>query len=125
MQLQSAVAFPFSNSFYSHNGSCFLNSGQVDSQIQVTGSILQPDVSGMIKLSHGEAYLPHDKGAGSTVNRLTANRSSLASSMYSRLASSGHVSRFFGSLSTGSSKVLQPTGSNYGAENIFPLDWCE
>ncbi|CAN6442192.1 unnamed protein product [Victoria cruziana] len=87
-------------------------SGQVDSQIQVTGSILQPDVSGMIKLSHGEAYLPHDKGAGSTVNRLTANRSSLASSMYSRLASSGHVSRFFGSLSTGSSKVLQPTGKS-------------
>ncbi|KAF3780354.1 hypothetical protein EJ110_NYTH39403 [Nymphaea thermarum] len=83
-------------------------SGQVDSQIQVTGSILQPDVSGMIKLSHGEAYLPHDKGAGATVNRLTANRSSLASSIYSRLASSGHVSRFFGSLSTGPSKVPQP-----------------
>ena len=35
---------------------CFdLYSGQVDSQLQVTGSILRPDVSGMIRLSHGEA----------------------------------------------------------------------
>ncbi|XP_023524011.1 uncharacterized protein LOC111788077 isoform X2 [Cucurbita pepo subsp. pepo] len=39
-------------------------SGQVDSQMQITGSILQPNISGNIQLSRGEAYLPHDKGSG-------------------------------------------------------------
>ena len=32
--------------------------------MQITGSILQPNISGNIQLSRGEAYLPHDKGSG-------------------------------------------------------------
>lgn len=49
-------------------------SGRVDSQIQITGSILQPNVSGMIKLSNGEASLPQDKGSGEASKRLASNR---------------------------------------------------
>ncbi|ERN06068.1 uncharacterized protein LOC18434256 [Amborella trichopoda] len=69
-------------------------SGQVDSQMQITGSIMQPNVSGMIKLSHGEAYLPHDKGTGAAINRLASNRSSFGGK--SLQAASGNFSHFFG-----------------------------
>ncbi|KAL9679738.1 hypothetical protein QQ045_017604 [Rhodiola kirilowii] len=72
-------------------------SGQVDSQMQITGSILQPNISGKIKLSHGEAYLPHDKGNGTAAfNRLTSNQLRIPSSL-SRAVASRYVSRFFGS----------------------------
>ncbi|KAF3447215.1 hypothetical protein FNV43_RR12395 [Rhamnella rubrinervis] len=50
-------------------------SAQVDSQMQIMGSILQPNISGNIKLSHGEAYLPHDKGSGAAPNRMASNQS--------------------------------------------------
>ncbi|OUZ99695.1 Protein of unknown function DUF490 [Macleaya cordata] len=85
---------------------------QVDSQMQVTGSILQPIICGMVKLSHGEAYLPHDKGSGAAaINRLTSNRSSLAGGGYSRMTSSGYVSRFFSSEPAAShTKFPQPSG---------------
>ncbi|KAK1324832.1 hypothetical protein QJS10_CPA01g01238 [Acorus calamus] len=90
-------------------------SGQVDSQMQITGSILQPDISGMIKLSHGEAYLPHDKGNGASVNQLTSNISSFPSGGYSRMTTSGHVSRFFGS-EPASSKTKFPQSTGKEAE---------
>jgi hypothetical protein len=82
---------------------CFcvdLCSGQVDSQLQVTGSILRPDLSGMIRLSHGEAYLPHDKGNGAAVTRLTSNKSSYLLSGFDQSTTSQDVSRILGSLST-------------------------
>ncbi|KAL4297144.1 hypothetical protein GQ457_12G028170 [Hibiscus cannabinus] len=51
-------------------------SGQVDTQLQITGSILQPNISGNIKLSHGEVYLPHDKGSEPVAfSRLASNQS--------------------------------------------------
>uniref|UniRef100_A0A0D9UXI8 Translocation and assembly module TamB C-terminal domain-containing protein n=1 Tax=Leersia perrieri TaxID=77586 RepID=A0A0D9UXI8_9ORYZ len=75
-------------------------SGQVDSQLQVTGSILRPDVSGMIRLSHGEAYLPHDKGNGAVATRLASKKSSSFPAGFDQRTASQDVSHFLGSLST-------------------------
>ncbi|RYQ90040.1 hypothetical protein Ahy_B09g096350 isoform A [Arachis hypogaea] len=69
-------------------------SGQVDSQVQITGSMLQPNISGNIKLSQGEAYLPHDKGdkgGGAASNRFPSNQPPLPA---------GGVSRAFASRMT-------------------------
>ncbi|KAG0475018.1 hypothetical protein HPP92_014704 [Vanilla planifolia] len=74
-------------------------SGQVDSHLQIMGSILQPNISGMFKLSHGEAYLPQDKGNGDAFNRLSSKRSTFPAAAYSGATASGHISRFFDSLS--------------------------
>ncbi|PON53076.1 hypothetical protein PanWU01x14_204560 [Parasponia andersonii] len=85
-------------------------SAQVDSQMQITGSILQPNISGNIKLSHGEAYLPHDKGGGSTPNRLTSNQSTLPGGGVDREVASRYVSRFFSSQPAASrTRFPQPT----------------
>lgn len=71
-------------------------SGQLDTQMQITGSMLQPNISGIIKLSHGEAYLPHDKGSGAAhINRLASNQSQLPSSGVNHAVASRYVSRFF------------------------------
>ncbi|KAJ7966104.1 Embryo defective protein [Quillaja saponaria] len=72
-------------------------SGQVDSQMQITGSMLQPNISGNIKLSHGEAYLPHDKSSGTASNRFATNQSMLPTGGVSRAVASRYVSRFFSS----------------------------
>ncbi|KAJ4826152.1 hypothetical protein Tsubulata_022923 [Turnera subulata] len=73
-------------------------SGQVDTQMQITGSILQPNISGSIKLSHGEAYLPHDKGSGAApFNRLASNPSKVPGAGVNRAVASRYVSRFFSS----------------------------
>ncbi|XP_075491996.1 protein TIC236, chloroplastic [Primulina tabacum] len=70
-------------------------SGQVDSQLQITGSIMQPNISGNIKISHGEAYLPHDKGGGvAPFNRETLNEPRLPTGGYSRMVASKYISRF-------------------------------
>ncbi|KNA09855.1 hypothetical protein SOVF_149730 isoform B [Spinacia oleracea] len=92
-----------------------LLSGQVDTQLQITGSILQPSVSGKIKLSHGEAYLPHDKGSGAApFNRLPSNQTSLPKDTYNRMVAARYVSRFFDSEpATSTSRFLhelQPSG---------------
>lgn len=71
-------------------------SGQVDSQVQIVGSILQPNISGRIKLSHGEAYLPHDKGNGDAINRLASKRHGFPATGFGRSTSSGHISRLIG-----------------------------
>lgn len=92
-------------------------SGQIDSQIQIAGSILQPNISGMIKLSHGEAYLPHDRGNGAVVNRLASNVSRFPPAGYNRMTAPGHVSRFFGSLSPAvHNKWPQPSGKQSQVE---------
>ncbi|XP_057959388.1 protein TIC236, chloroplastic isoform X2 [Malania oleifera] len=87
-------------------------SGQVDTQMQITGSILQPNISGKIKLSHGEAYLPHDKSSGAApLNRLASNQSRLTSSSYNHLVASRYVSRFFSSEpAVSSTKFAKPLG---------------
>ncbi|KAJ7565427.1 hypothetical protein O6H91_02G060300 [Diphasiastrum complanatum] len=36
-------------------------SGQVDGQVRITSSLLEPEVTGVLKLSHGEAYLSQEK----------------------------------------------------------------
>ncbi|KAM6592238.1 hypothetical protein CsatA_014843 [Cannabis sativa] len=80
-------------------------SAQVDSQMQITGSILQPNISGNIKLSHGEAYLPHDKGSGSAHNRLASDQSTLPGGEVALT----YVSRFFNSQPASSrTRFLQP-----------------
>ncbi|KAL5975173.1 hypothetical protein ACLOJK_031852 [Asimina triloba] len=90
----------------------------VDSQIQITGSILQPNVSGMIKLSCGEAYLPHDKGNDAATNRLVSRRSSLPIGGRKRITPSGHISRFFGTQSTSSpAKFSQTSGKHTEVES--------
>lgn len=69
-------------------------SGQVDTQLQITGSIMQPNISGKIKLSRGEAYLPHDKGGGAAqINRDVSNQSNFPSG-YNQVVASKYVSRF-------------------------------
>ncbi|XP_022755273.1 uncharacterized protein LOC111303345 isoform X9 [Durio zibethinus] len=71
---------------------------QVDTQLQITGSILQPNISGNIKLSHGEAYLPHDKGSrAAPFNRMASNQSRLPGAGVNQAVASRYASRFFSS----------------------------
>ncbi|XP_078432268.1 embryo defective 2410 [Wolffia australiana] len=81
-------------------------SGRVDCQMQISGSILQPNISGKIQLSHGEAYIPHDKRDGETLKTVASKGSSFSAGSYSILNTSGNVSRFFGSETTSSVKKL-------------------
>ncbi|CAI9094401.1 OLC1v1030130C2 [Oldenlandia corymbosa var. corymbosa] len=79
-------------------------SGQVDTQLQISGSILQPTISGKTKLSHGEAYIPHDKGSGSApFNRDVSNQAGVPVGGYNRAVASKYVSRFLN---------LKPVSSN-------------
>lgn len=90
--------------------------------MQITGSILQPNISGNIKLSHGEAYLPHDKGSGAApLNTLATKQSRLSGSGgggINRMVASRYVSRFFSS-EPASSKIRFPQPS--GAHCFFKL----
>ncbi|KAL0553286.1 hypothetical protein IC582_007175 [Cucumis melo] len=75
-------------------------SGQVDSQMQITGSILQPNISGNIQLSRGEAYLPHDKGSGAaSFNKVVSDQFSLPPGSSNQVVASKYAS-FFNSEST-------------------------
>lgn len=78
----------------------------MDSQLQVSGSILQPIISGMVRLSHGEAYLPHDKGNGALANRLASTKARYPPPGYDQMMTSGNVSRFLRSLSTSSAGMF-------------------
>lgn len=90
-------------------------SGQVDTQLQISGSVLQPNISGNIKLSHGEAYLPHDKGNGTgPLNRATSNQSNALGS-YNRVVASKYVSRFL-NLKPAASSISFPQPSGEEAE---------
>ncbi|RDY09726.1 hypothetical protein CR513_05851, partial [Mucuna pruriens] len=87
-------------------------SGQVDSQLQITGSILQPNISGNIKISQGEAYLPHDRGGAPASNRFPSNQSVIPTAGVSRVFASRYVSRFLSSESASSrAKVSQSSSS--------------
>ncbi|XP_027329428.1 uncharacterized protein LOC113845923 isoform X1 [Abrus precatorius] len=90
-------------------------SGQVDSQMQITGSILEPNISGNIKLSQGEAYLPHDRGGASASNRFLTNQSVLPAGGVSQVFASRYVSRFFSSDYASKAKTSQSSSS--GAVN--------
>ncbi|MQL96759.1 hypothetical protein Taro_029437, partial [Colocasia esculenta] len=92
-------------------------SGRVDCQMQITGSILQPNISGKIQLSHGEAYLPHDKRNGDAFKRMSPKRAGFPAGSYNILAAYGNVSRFFGPESAFSPRKLpQPLVKNVEAE---------
>ncbi|XP_020578997.1 uncharacterized protein LOC110023769 isoform X2 [Phalaenopsis equestris] len=94
-------------------------SGQVDSQIQIMGSILRPNISGVLKLSHGEAYLAHDKGNGEVADSLASKRTSFPAAGYSRATASGHISRFFGSLSGSLHSIWpEPAGKHSNIEKL-------
>uniref|UniRef100_F6H3G0 Uncharacterized protein n=1 Tax=Vitis vinifera TaxID=29760 RepID=F6H3G0_VITVI len=90
-------------------------SGQVDTQMQITGSILQPNISGNIKLSHGEAYLPPDKGTGAApFNRLASVH---PSGGYNPGTASRYLSWFPSSEPAPSStKFPQPSGKQTDVE---------
>jgi len=80
--------------------------------LQITGSILQPNISGNIKISQGEAYLPHDKGGTPTSNSFPSNHSGLPTAGVSRVFASRYVSRFLNSESASSrTKSSQSSGS--------------
>lgn len=93
-------------------------SGQVDTQLQVSGSILQPNISGKMKLSHGEAYLPHDKGSGTApFSREASDQSRLPAGGYNRIVASKYVSRFL-SLKPAASDIQFNQSSGKDAEDI-------
>ncbi|KAL8253626.1 hypothetical protein R6Q59_031847 [Mikania micrantha] len=90
-------------------------SGQVDTELHITGSILQPNISGNIKLSRGEAYLPHEKGAA--MNREASDTSSMPTGGYNQVVASKYVSRFLNLKPTIlNTSFQQPTGKD--AEEI-------
>ncbi|KAJ0260266.1 Protein TIC236 [Hirschfeldia incana] len=93
-------------------------SGQVDTQLQISGSMLQPTISGSIKLSHGEAYLPHDKGGGAApLNRLAANQSRIPGASINQAVASRYFARFFGTEPASSRmKFSQTTGESNAVE---------
>ncbi|CAF2280838.1 unnamed protein product [Brassica napus] len=93
-------------------------SGQVDTQLQISGSMLQPTISGNIKLSHGEAYLPHDKGGGAApLNRLAANQSRIPGASINQAVASRYFARFFGTEPASSRmKFSQTSGESSSVE---------
>ncbi|CAJ1973770.1 unnamed protein product [Sphenostylis stenocarpa] len=84
---------------------------EVNSQVQITGSILQPNISGNIKLSHGEVYLSHDKGDASS-NRFPSYRSALPGGGIDKSFASRYISQYVGSESASPmAKISQTSGS--------------
>jgi hypothetical protein len=75
--------------------------------LQITGSILQPIISGNIKLSHGEVYLPQDGGNGDGP-AFASNQSAL---------SAGSDSQAFSSRYTSTTKSSQ--SSTFGTTSHF------
>lgn len=98
-------------------------SGQVDTQLQISGSILQPNISGKMKLSHGEAYLPHDKGSGTApFNRETSDQSRLPAGGYNRIVASKYVSRFLSLKPAASSIQFNQSSGNFSM-NFSLYSW--
>lgn len=65
-------------------------------------------------MSHGEAYLPHDKGGGAAPNRMASNQYRIPGGGVSRAVASRYVSRFFSSQPAASkTRFPQPSGKNY------------
>lgn len=79
--------------------------------MQITGSILQPNISGNIKLSRGEVYLPHDRG-GSSPNRFPSYQSALPGGGIDKSFASRYIPQYFGSESASPmTKISQSSGS--------------
>ncbi|KAI5403593.1 variant 4, partial [Lathyrus oleraceus] len=92
-------------------------SGQVDSQLQITGSILQPVVSGNVKLSRGEVYLPQDGGSGDS-QALASNQSAVSAGGDSQEFASRYISQYFGSRSASlTTKSSQSSSSVSGSSD--------
>lgn len=85
--------------------------------------MLQPTISGNIKLSHGEAYLPHDKGGGAApLNRLAANQSRIPGASINQAVASRYFARFFGTEPASSRmKFSQTTGNNLYASSTSKI----
>ncbi|KAL0330289.1 UNVERIFIED_CONTAM: protein, chloroplastic [Sesamum radiatum] len=98
-------------------------SGQVDSQLQITGSIMQPNISGKIKISQGEVYLPHDKGSAvAPFNRDKTNEPRLAAGGYGRIVASKYVSRFLNLIPASSKSAFrQSSGESDEVEKEMVL----
>ncbi|XP_051136836.1 protein TIC236, chloroplastic [Andrographis paniculata] len=95
-------------------------SGQVDTQLQITGSIMQPNISGKIKISQGEAYLPHDKGSGAVAfNKVRTAEQRLAAGGYGHMVASKYVSRFLNLIPASSnSSFSQSSGDRNEAKEM-------
>ncbi|KAK7410301.1 hypothetical protein VNO78_00981 [Psophocarpus tetragonolobus] len=93
-------------------------SGQVNSQLQITGSILQPNISGNIILSHGEVYLPHDKG-GAASNKFPLYQSELPGGGDDKSSVSRYISQYVGSeFASPMAKISQSSGSVNGSIQV-------
>ncbi|KAL2635099.1 hypothetical protein R1flu_006578 [Riccia fluitans] len=65
-------------------------SGQVNSQMRLMGTLLEPEVTGMIKLSHGEAYLSQEKSSSAPSSTIST---SPPGGGYSWMAAASNVAR--------------------------------
>ncbi|CAI8599704.1 unnamed protein product [Vicia faba] len=94
-------------------------SGQVDSELRITGSILQPIVSGNVKLSRGEVYLPRDGSSGDS-QALASNQSALsAGGGDSQEFASRYISQYFGLRSASlTTKSSQSSSSVNGSSDV-------
>lgn len=69
---------------------------------------MQPNISGKIKISQGEVYLPHDKGSGAApFNRDTTNEPRLPAGGYGRMVASKYISRFLNLIPTSSNSPFR------------------
>jgi hypothetical protein len=69
-------------------------SGQVDSSMRLMGSLLEPEVTGSVKLSQGEVYLSQEKSLEKgTSPTPSTNSSDSPRSRYSLMAAAGNIAR--------------------------------
>lgn len=88
--------------------------------MQIRGSVLQPNISGKIKLSHGEAYLPHDKGSGTTpFNRGTSDHRMPPPDGYNHLVVSKYVSHFLNLKPAASNIQFHQSSGNEASDPCF------
>ncbi|KAI3736129.1 hypothetical protein L6452_15663 [Arctium lappa] len=85
-------------------------------------SVLEPDIRGKIKLSDGEAYLPHEK----FISRETSDSSSMASGGgYNQAVASKYVSRFLNlKPATSNTPFQQPSDTNAERKGEFRRARC-
>ena len=79
--------------------------------MQITGSIIQPNVTGNIQISHGVANLPHDRSASTG---FASNQTLLPTSVVNQVVPSRYVSQYFNSEHVPSTnKLSQSTGGTF------------
>lgn len=79
--------------------------------MQITGSVLQPIISGSVKLSNGEVYLPQDGGNGDS-QTIVSNQSALYDGGDSQAFASRYISQYFGSRYASSTTKSSQTSSS-------------